>query len=74
MDLRLEQQREYLLNKIKNKSERFTNKAAQDKVDKIKRDQEEEEKKMIFYMNEKARIADEKEMDENLRRQQKKKK
>ena len=73
MDLRLEQQREYLLNKIKNKSERFTNKAAQDKVDKIKRDQEEEEKKMIFYMNEKARIADEKEMKEKLRRQQEKK-
>ena len=73
MDLRLEQQREYLLNKIKNKSERFTNKAVQEKVDKIKRGQE-EEKKMIFYMNEKARIADEKEMDENLRRQQKKKK
>ena len=74
IDLRLEQQREYLLNKIKNKSERFTNKAVQEKVDKIKRDQEEEEKIMIFYMNEKARIADEKEMDENLRRQQKKKK
>lgn len=73
MDLRLEQQREYLLNKIKNKSERFTNKAAQEKVDKIKRDQEEEEKKMIFYMNEKARIADEKEMKEKLRRQQEKK-
>ena len=72
MDLRLEQQREYLLNKIKNKSERFTNKAAQDKVDKIKRGQE-EEKKMIFYMNEKARIADEKEMKEKLRRQQEKK-
>jgi hypothetical protein len=73
MDLRLEQQREYLLNKIKNKSERFTNKAAQEKVDKIKRDQEEEEKKMIFYMNEKARIADEKAMKEKLRRQQEKK-
>ena len=73
MDLRLEQQREYLLNKIKNKSERFTNKAVQEKVDKIKRDKEEEEKIMIFYMNEKARIADEKEMDENLRRQQEKK-
>ena len=73
MDLRLEQQREYLLNKIKNKSERFTNKAAQEKVDKIKKDQEEEEKKMIFYMSEKARIADEKEMKEKLRRQQEKK-
>ena len=73
MDLRLEQRREYLLNTIRNKSERFTNKAAQEKVDKIKRDQEEEEKKMIFYMNEKARIADEKEMKEKLRRQQEKK-
>ena len=28
---------------------------------------------MIFYMNEKARIADEKEMKEKLRRQKKKK-
>ena len=73
MDLRLEQQREYLLKKIKNKSERFTNKAAQEKIDKIKKDQEEEEKKMIFYMNEKARIADEKELKEKIRRQQEKK-
>ena len=73
MDLRLEQQREYLLNKIKKRSEKYTNKAAQEKVDKIKKDQEEEEKKMIFYMNEKARIADEKEMKEKARREQEKK-
>ena len=73
MDLRLEQQREYLLKQIKNKSERYTNRAAIDKVNKIKKDQEEEEKKMIFYMNEKARIADEKEMKEKIRRAQEKK-
>ena len=73
MDLRLEQQREYLLKQIKNKSERYTNQAAIDKVNKIKKDQEEEEKKMIFYMNEKARIADEKEMKEKIRRAQEKK-
>ena len=73
MDLRLEQQREYLLNSIRNKSERYTNKQAEEKIQKIKKDQEEEEKKMIFYMNEKARIADEKEMKEKLRRQAEKK-
>ena len=73
MDLRLEQQREYLLNSIRNKSERYTNKQAEKKIQKIKKDQEEEEKKMIFYMNEKARIADEKEMKEKLRRQAEKK-
>ena len=73
IDLRMEQQREYLLNKIKKRSEKYTNKAAQEKVDKIKKDQEEEEKKMIFYMNEKARIADEKEMKEKARREQEKK-
>ena len=73
MDLRLEQQREYLLNSIRNKSERYTNKQAEEKIQKIKKDQEEEEKKMIFYMNEKARIADEKEMKEKLRREEEKK-
>ena len=73
MDLRLDQQREYLLKKIKNKSERYTNKEAIEKVNKIKKDQEEEEKKMIFYMNEKARKADEKEMKEKARRELEKK-
>ena len=73
MDLRLEQQREYLLNTIKNRSEKYTNKKALEKIEKIKKEQEEEDKKMIFYMNEKARIADEKEMKEKLRRQQEKK-
>ena len=37
MDLRLEQQREYLLNSIRNKSERYTNKQAEEKIQKRKR-------------------------------------
>jgi len=73
MDIRAEQEREYLLNKIKRNCDRYTNKKAQDKIDQIKRDQEEEEKKMIFYMNETARRADEKEMKEKIKRAQEKK-
>ena len=37
MDLRLEQQREYLLNTIRNKSDRYTNKQAQEKIEKMKK-------------------------------------
>ena len=73
MDKRLDDQREYLLKKIKSNADRYTNKQAEEKVRQIKRDQEEEEKKMLFYMNEKTRIADEKEMREKLRREQEKK-
>ena len=73
MDLRLEQQREYLLNTIRNKSDKYTNKQAEEKIKKMKHDQEEEDKKVLFYMNEKARIADEKEMKEKIRREQEKK-
>ena len=73
MDIRLEQQREYLLNKIKSNGNKYTNKKAEEKLQQMKKDQEEEEKKMIFYMNEKARIADEKEMKEKLRREEEKK-
>ena len=73
MDMRLEQQREYLLNKIKSNGNKYTNKKAEEKLQQMKKDQEEEEKKMIFYMNEKARIADEKEMKEKLRREEEKK-
>ena len=73
MDIRLEQQREYLLNKIKSNGNKYTNKKAEEKLKQMKKDQEEEEKKMIFYMNEKARIADEKEMKEKLRREEEKK-
>ena len=73
MDKRLDDQREYLLKKIKSNADRYTNKQAEEKVRQIKRDQEEEEKKMLFYMNEKTRIADEKEMREKQRREQEKK-
>ena len=73
MDIRLEQQREYLLNKIKSNGNKYTNKKAEEKIEQIKKDQEEEDKKLIFYMNEKARIADEKEMKEKIRRENEKK-
>ena len=73
MDIRLEQQREYLLNKIKNNGSKYSNKKALEKIQQIKKDQEEEEKKLIFYMNEKARIADEKEMKEKIKKQNEKK-
>ena len=73
MDIRLEQEREYLLNKIKNNGSKYTNKKAEEKLEQIKKDQEEEEKKLIFYMNEQARIADEKEMKEKIRRNNEKK-
>ena len=65
MDIRLEQQREYLLNKIKSNGNKYTNKKAEEKIEQIK--------KLIFYMNEKARIADEKEMKEKIRRENEKK-
>ena len=73
MDIRKEQQREYLLNKIKNKFNNSSNPKAEEKVKQIYLDQEEEDKKMIHYMNEKCRIADEKEMNEKIKRQKEKK-
>ena len=69
MDIRKEQQREYLLNKIKNKFNNSSNPQAEQKVKQIYSDQDEEDKKMIYYMNEKSRIADEKEMKEKIKRQ-----
>ena len=50
MDIRKEQQREYLLNKIKNKFNNSSNPAAEEKVKQIYHDQDEEDKKMIYYM------------------------
>ena len=73
MDIRKEQQREYLLNKIKNKFNNSSNPAAEEKVKQIYHDQDEEDKKMIYYMNEKCRIADEKEMNEKIKIQKQKK-
>ena len=73
MDIRKEQQREYLLNKIKNKFNNSSNPKAEEKVKQIYLDQEEEDKKMIHYMNEKCRIADEKEMNEKIKKKKKKK-
>ena len=73
MDIRKEQQREYLLNKIKNKFNTSASPQAEQKVKQILIDQEEEDKKMIHYMNEKSRIADEKEMNEKIKRQKEKK-
>ena len=73
MDIRKEQQREYLLNKIKNKFNNSSNPAAEKKVKQIYHDQDEEDKKMIYYMNEKCRIADEKEMNEKIKIQKQKK-
>jgi hypothetical protein len=73
MDIRKEQQREYLLNKIKNKFNVAYSQEAENQVRKIQTDQEEEDKKMIHYMNEKCRIADEKEMNEKIKREKEKK-
>ena len=72
MDIRKEQQREYLLNKIKNKFNNAYSQEAENKVKQIQIDQEEEDKKMIHYMNEKCRLADEKEMKEKIKRQKEK--
>ena len=72
MDIRKEQQREYLLNKIKNKFNNSYSQEAENKVKQIQIDQEEEDKKMIHYMNEKCRLADEKEMKEKIKRQKEK--
>ena len=72
MDIRKEQQREYLLNKIKNKFNNAYSQEAENKVKQIQIDQEEENKKMIHYMNEKCRLADEKEMKEKIKRQKEK--
>jgi hypothetical protein len=72
MDIRKEQQREYLLNKIKNKFNNAYSQEAEKKVKQIQIDQEEEDKKMIHYMNEKCRLADEKEMKEKIKRQKEK--
>ena len=73
MDIRKEQQRENLLNKIKNKFNVAYSQEAENQVRKIQTDQEEEDKKMIHYMNEKCRIADEKEMNEKIKREKEKK-
>ena len=72
MDIRKEQQREYLLNKIKNKFNNAYSQEAENRVKQIQIDQEEEDKKMIHYMNEKCRLADEKEMKEKIKRQKEK--
>ena len=74
MDIRADQEREYLLNKIRSNCDRYTtNKKAEEKLIQIKKEQEEEEKKMLFLMNETIRIGDEKEFKEKLRRAQEKK-
>ena len=73
MDIRLEQQREYLLNQIKTRFNNASNPQAEEKVKEAEKAQQEEDKKIIFYMNEKCRIADEKEMKEKIRRQKEKK-
>ena len=69
MDIRKEQEREYLLNKIKNKCNRKTTAQAEAEINRIIKEQEDEDKKMIFYMKEKSRIQDEKEFNEKIRRQ-----
>ena len=73
MDIRLEQQREYLLNQIKTRFNNASNPQAEEKVKEAEKAQQEEDKKIIFYMNEKCRIADEKELKEKIRRQKEKK-
>ena len=73
MDIRKEQQREYLLNKIKNKFNNSSIPNAEQQVKQIILDQEEEDKKMLHYMNEKSRLADEKEMNEKIKREKEKK-
>ena len=73
MDIRLEQQREYLLNQIKIRFNNASNPQAEEKVKEAEKAQQEEDKKIIFYMNEKCRIADEKELKEKIRRQKEKK-
>ena len=73
MDIRLEQQREYLLNQIKTRFNNASNPQAEEKVKEAEKAQQEEDKKIIFYMNEKCRIADEKELKEKVRRQKEKK-
>ena len=73
MDIRLEQQREYLLNQIKTRFNNASNPQAEEKVKEAEKAQHEEDKKIIFYMNEKCRIADEKELKEKIRRQKEKK-
>ena len=73
MDIRLEQQREYLLNQIKTRFNNASNPQAEKKVKEAEKAQQEEDKKIIFYMNEKCRIADEKELKEKIRRQKEKK-
>ena len=56
MDIRLEQQREYLLNQIKTRFNNASNPQAEEKVKEAEKAQQEEDKKIIFYMNEKCRI------------------
>ena len=73
MDIRKEQQREYLLNKIKNKFNVGYSQEAENKVRQIQQEQEDEDKKMIHYMREKCRIADEKELNEKIKKEQEKK-
>ena len=73
MDIRKEQEREYLLNKIKNKCNRKTTAQAEAEINRIIKEQEDEDKKMIFYMKEKSRIQDEKEFNEKIRREKEKK-
>ena len=73
MDIRLEQQREYLLNQIKTRFNNASNPQAEEKVKEAEKAQQEEDKKIIFYMNEKCRIADEIELKEKIRRQKEKK-
>ena len=73
MDKRADQEREYLLNKIKNKSNRYSTKEQEKILNKIKEDQEEEDRRTLYYMNEKCRKADEKEMKEKIRIEKQKK-
>ena len=73
MDKRADQEREYLLNKIKNRSNRYSSKEQQNILNKIKEDQEEEDRRTLYYMNEKTRKADEKERKEKIRIENEKK-
>ena len=69
IDLRKEDERNRYYQKIKNKSNKYTMKQAEEIVEKLKKEQKAEDDKIQYYYDAKNKEANEKEVRERLRRQ-----
>ena len=73
MQMKQDQIRDKYYELIRNYGNKYSTKQAEEILAKMKKDQEEEDKKIQFYYDEKNRLAMEREMNEKIRRNQEKK-